>query len=49
MDARLSLELVQRQVETFVLVAQHLHLNGLTVYIREGTEGGLRRFVTPDG
>jgi hypothetical protein len=27
------------------LVALHLHRNGLSVYIREGVDGGLRRFV----
>ena len=44
-DDSISLALIEKQVETMWLVAQHLHRNGLSVYIREGVDGGLRRFV----
>lgn len=47
-DAGLTLVLVENQVETYWLVAQHLHRNGISVYIREGVDGGLRRFVDSD-
>ena len=44
-DDSISSALIEKQVETLWLVAQHLHRNGLSVYIREGVDGGLRRFV----
>jgi energy-coupling factor transporter ATP-binding protein EcfA2 len=44
-DGTISLALIEKQVETMRLVALHLHRNGLSVYIREGVDGGLRRFV----
>lgn len=47
-DADLTLKLVENQVETYWLVAQHLHRNGMSVYIREGVDGRLRRFVDSD-
>lgn len=44
-DAAISLALIEKQVETMRLVALHLRRNGLSVYIREGVDGGLQRFV----
>ena len=44
-DGTISLALIEKQVETMRLVALHLHRNGLSVYIREGADGGLLRFV----
>ncbi len=46
-DQGLSLELVKRQVETYRAVAWHLHNSGLIVYVREGTDGPLRRCEEP--
>ena len=47
-DDDLTLELVENQVDTYWAVAQYLRRNGLSVYIREGVDGGLRRFVDSD-
>jgi hypothetical protein len=44
-DDDLTLALVENQVKTYWLVAHHLHQKGLLVYIREGMDGGLRRFI----
>jgi hypothetical protein len=44
-DEGVSLAVVEKQVETFALVAEHLHRCGLTVYARGGLDGPLRRFV----
>ncbi len=44
-DENLSLELVSRQVDTFCQVAEHMHRQGMTVYVRKGLDGPLGRFT----
>lgn len=44
-DERFELALVERQLETLWKVSMYLHHHGLLIYIREGIDGGLRRFV----
>jgi len=48
-DQSISLELIERQVETMWRVARHLHRSGLSIYIREGLDGGLLHFTDPKG
>lgn len=44
-DEHFDLELVERQLETLWIAAMYLYHHGFLVYIREGVDGGLRRFV----
>ena len=44
-DENFDLALVERQLETLWMVARYLYHHGFLVYIREGIEGELRRFV----
>jgi hypothetical protein len=44
-DAQLSLEICTAQLDVFRRIAEYLHHQGLNVYLREGMEGCLRRFV----
>ncbi len=44
-DSAIDLALIEKQVGIYLLVARHLHGSGLLVYIREGTDGVLKRFV----
>ncbi|MCP5406345.1 MAG: serine/threonine protein phosphatase [Chromatiaceae bacterium] len=44
-DDAVTLEKVRDQVTIYRLAAQYLYQQGLTVYIREGTEGDLLRFT----
>ncbi len=43
-DSEITLELVQRQVDTFYQLAHYLHLKGLNLYVRQGLDGQLLRF-----
>ena len=44
-DENFDLALVERQLETLWIAARYLYHHGFLVYIREGIEGDLRRFV----
>ena len=48
-DEHFDLQLVERQLETLWLAAMYLSHHGFLVYIREGLEGGLRRFAASRG
>ncbi len=43
-DRSISTELISLQLKCFYEVAQHMHRNGMTVYLREGIDGPLARF-----
>ena len=44
-DENFDLVLIERQLETLWIVAKYLYHHGFQVYIREGIEGELQRFV----
>lgn len=44
-DEHFELALVERQLETLWNASRYMHHHGLWVYVREGIDGGLRRFV----
>ena len=44
-DNGVNLDRVRNQVTIYQLAAQHMHQQGLSVYIREGTEGKLLRIA----
>ncbi|MCU7942890.1 MAG: ABC transporter ATP-binding protein [Candidatus Thiodiazotropha sp. (ex Cardiolucina cf. quadrata)] len=39
-DEAVNLERIKRQLSVYRQVAKHLHQQGISIYIREGTEGG---------
>jgi len=47
-DNGVNLDRVRKQVIIYQLAAQHLHHQGVNVYIREGTEGKLLRIAEPE-
>ena len=44
-DEHFDRELIKHQLTTLWIAARHLSIEGLSVYVREGLEGGMRRFV----
>ncbi|MCU7925126.1 MAG: serine/threonine protein phosphatase [Candidatus Thiodiazotropha sp. (ex Dulcina madagascariensis)] len=44
-DESLSLELVERQLEVYRMTAKYLYRQGISIYIREGSEGAPHRII----